>query len=137
MNTVASQPHRPFDLSFDKVPAILRGWNPLTIAAMIVGFVVYWPLGLGAIAWNWATRRGASWACGRPRDGRRDRAFRADTGNSAFEAWKAGELERLEEERRKLAAAQAEFNAFLDQLKQAKDREEFDRFMTNREGARP
>jgi hypothetical protein len=55
-----------------------------------------------------------------------------ETGNTAFESWKQGELERLEEERRKLAAAQAEFSGFLDQLKQSKDREEFDRFMAGR-----
>jgi Protein of unknown function (DUF2852) len=59
-------------------------------------------------------------------------ALARDSGNSAFEDWKRGELERLEQERQKLVAAQQEFADFLSQLKRAKDREEFDRFLAAR-----
>jgi hypothetical protein len=57
------------------------------------------------------------------------------SGNSVFDDWKRSELERLEEERRKLAEAERDFAFFLDQLRRAKDREEFDRFMAARRAA--
>ncbi|MDB5643421.1 MAG: hypothetical protein JWN07_2738, partial [Hyphomicrobiales bacterium] len=56
------------------------------------------------------------------------------TGNSAFDDWRTAELKRLEEEHRKLEAAEREFADFLRNLRQAKDREEFDRFMRDRGG---
>jgi hypothetical protein len=55
-----------------------------------------------------------------------------DTGNSAFEAHKSLELERLEAEYRQLAAKQHAFEAFLVHLRQAKDQEEFERFLKSR-----
>ena len=110
----------------------LRGrLGPFEIAAMVLGFVVFWPVGLAILFWAlWNKRQGGTatvpdWV---PRIG----ALGRNTGNSAFEDWKRGELERLEQERQKLAAAQQEFAQFLAQLKRAKDREEFDRFLAAR-----
>ena len=50
----------------------------------------------------------------------------------AFDEYKAGELERLERERQRLAEEQKAFGDFLDELKRKQDREEFDRFMASR-----
>ena len=47
------------------------------------------------------------------------------TGNSAFDAYKADTLRRLEEE-------QGNFEAFLERLREAKDKAEFDQFMNDR-----
>lgn len=47
------------------------------------------------------------------------------TGNSAFDTYKADTLRRLEEE-------QASFEAFLERLREAKDKSEFDQFMDDR-----
>jgi hypothetical protein len=49
------------------------------------------------------------------------------SGNRAFDEYKAETLRRLAEEQR-------EFLAFLSRLRQAKDKEEFDRFMADRRG---
>ncbi|MGH7248721.1 MAG: DUF2852 domain-containing protein, partial [Pseudomonadota bacterium] len=46
-------------------------------------------------------------------------------------------LARLEEERQKLVAAEREFAEFMENLRHARDREEFERFMDehkNRQG---
>ena len=51
-------------------------------------------------------------------------AFRS-SGNSAFDAYKADTLRRLEEE-------QEAFEAFLQRLRDAKDKAEFDQFMDDR-----
>ena len=47
------------------------------------------------------------------------------TGNAAFDAYKSDTLRRLEEE-------QANFEAFLGRLREAKDQTEFDDFMNER-----
>mgnify|MGYP000211559653 CR=1 FL=1 len=49
----------------------------------------------------------------------------ASSGNAAFDEYRAETLKRLEEE-------QAEFKGFLEQLRVAKDRAEFDAFMNDR-----
>lgn len=50
---------------------------------------------------------------------------RRPTGNSAFDAYKADTLRRLEEE-------QQNFESFLERLREAKDKSEFDQFMDER-----
>ena len=54
------------------------------------------------------------------------------TGNRAFDEWRDSELARLEEERRKLEEAEREFAAHIEELRRARDREEFERFMKAR-----
>lgn len=49
------------------------------------------------------------------------------TGNTAFDAYKADTLRRLEEE-------QNNFESFLERLRDAKDKAEFDQFMDERAG---
>ena len=55
------------------------------------------------------------------------RNFRGGTtsGNNAFDDYRATTLKRLEDEER-------EFRAFLDRLRHAKDKSEFDSFMSER-----
>lgn len=47
------------------------------------------------------------------------------SGNSAFDAYKADTLRRLEDE-------QGAFESFLQRLREAKDKQEFDSFMEDR-----
>ncbi len=47
------------------------------------------------------------------------------TGNTAFDAYKADTLRRLEDE-------QESFEEFLERLREAKDKAEFDQFMDDR-----
>jgi hypothetical protein len=75
----------------------------------------------------------SSWGCGAVR--RASRYYPA-SGNAAFDEWRTAELARLDEERRKLDEAQREFAEYVDAIRRAKDREEFERFMAERR-ARP
>jgi hypothetical protein len=97
--------------------------KPAWIAAMIAGFILIWPVGLAILGYMiWSGRMG--WSCnGHPR--RRMAHAGASTGNAAFDEYRAETLRRLEEE-------QAAFTDFLDQLRQAKDKAEFDQFMASR-----
>ncbi len=133
-------------------------WRPLELAAMVGGFLVFWPIGLAVIGFKmWQRRSGyqgdlfafteerartARETCRSWRDrgegwSRSARGFGGGfgprpTGNAAFDDWRAGELAKLEEERRKLEAAEREFADYITQLRRARDREEFDRFMRER-----
>ncbi len=110
------------------------------IAAMIVGFVIFWPIGLALLAYMiWSKRMfSKSRNCGMSRrDGdharhaerhqawHSARAAMRPSGNSTFDAYKTETLRRLEEE-------QSNFEAFLERLREAKDKAEFDQFMDDR-----
>lgn len=135
-----------------------RCWHsakPLWIAAMILGFIFWWPVGLtllllglwgkrmafgGCGGWQrasgnggwhpqggpppWASWKGF-WSCGSSSDRQS-----ASSGNHAFDEYRAETLRRLEEE-------QKEFSAFLERLRFAKDKSEFDQFMNDRRNRPP
>lgn len=112
-------------------------WRPAELIAMILGFVVFWPIGLAVLAWkkNWfglGDRARGVWGQNVWSQSGRTSDDVALTGNSAFDAYRATELERLEEERRRLIEEEEEFGAFLRRLREAKDQEEFLRFMKDR-----
>jgi biopolymer transport protein ExbB/TolQ len=126
--------------------ALIRpGWTPATIALMIIGFMLFWPLGFAMLAYIiWGDRldgfkrdvnRKTDSFCGAFRRSKRSAHFGREafgTGNAAFDEWRDKELERLDEERRKLDEMRSEFEEYANELRRAKDREEFDRFMTKR-----
>jgi Protein of unknown function (DUF2852) len=123
------------------------GWTPLNIAAMVIGFVIFFPIGLGILAWNiWSSRQlrqqpahagmGAAYHWAQAPWSQVHRDLARNSGNAVFEDYKRATLERLEEERRKLVAEQEAFASFLDDLKRAKDRTEFEHFMQEREARR-
>lgn len=126
-------------------PLIRPDWTPATIALMVLGFIVFWPLGLAMLAYILfgdrlqAFKREANdkvdgfyKSCRRGGWHGRSRGWYQDTGNVAFDDWRKAELERIEEERRKLDAMREEFDSYLRELRRAKDQEEFDRFMRER-----
>jgi hypothetical protein len=104
------------------------------IAAAVIGFILFWPIGLGLLAYMiWSKRMfSSSKSCNRgwSRDDSRARVHAAraamrPSGNSAFDAYKAETLRRLEEEQRA-------FEDFLGRLRAARDKAEFDQFMEER-----
>jgi hypothetical protein len=118
------------------------GWSLFEVATMILGFMVFWPIGLAVLGYKlWQAKHGgddlqtfatAKWDKARAAWSRPSAARHSATGNAAFDEWKSAELGRLEAERRKLEDAAREFSEFLNNVRRAKDREEFDRFMNER-----
>ena len=124
--------------------ALRPAWTPLTVVLMVIGFMLFWPLGLIMLAyilWGDHVPEVRRHFAGMRRSWSRDwggcgpRGY-ARSGNSAFDDYRERELRRLDEERRKLDEAQREFAEYSDAIRRAKDREEFDRFMAERR-ARP
>jgi hypothetical protein len=126
--------------------ALIRpAWTPATIALMVIGFMVFWPLGLAMLAYIiWGERLdGFKRDVNRATDGffggcRKASAWKRApaTGNVAFDDWRDAELTRLAEERRKLDEMRDEFDAYVRELRRAKDQDEFDRFMADRKRAK-
>jgi len=108
--------------------------KPAWIALMVLAFIVYWPLGLAVLAFTlWSGRMGCwngrglrRWQCG-PANMRAAGTWwqPPSSGNRAFDEYRSETLRRLEEEQR-------EFHDFLDRLRMAKDKAEFDQFMAER-----
>jgi hypothetical protein len=102
------------------------------IALIIAGFWFFWPVGLAALAFVVFSGRSRAWKCAsrgrwynmemRGRGGRM-----GGSGNAAFDEYRAETLKRLEDE-------QKEFVEYLEKLRQAKDKAEFDQFMADRRG---
>jgi hypothetical protein len=120
--------------------------KPAWIGLMIVSFILFWPLGLVVLGYLIGSGRMACWAHGGGHRWQRrmermqermewmqaaaerwggGRRYRGTSGNRAFDEYRAETLHRLEEEQR-------EFMEFLDRLRHAKDKVEFDQFMAER-----
>jgi hypothetical protein len=124
--------------------------KPAWIALIVLGFMAWWPLGLAVLAFtigsgrmgcgyhggqdrwqhkmermqrkmDWMRTRmsGNPWTGGNPWSGA------PSSGNRAFDEYRTETLRRLEEE-------QKEFAEFLERLRFAKDKAEFDQFMNER-----
>lgn len=125
-------------------------WSPLTIGLMVLGFIIFWPLGLAMLAYIiWGEKFGGSaekaqayWnkGCGYMRNNHKHHGFGrnefSSSGNAAFDEYRAEQLRRLEEERARLDAEIDAFHEYMANLRKAKDREEFDRFMGEHRGQR-
>ena len=122
--------------------------KPAWIGLTIVSFILFWPLGLVVLGYLIGSGRMACWAHGSGdhwqrrmermqqrmermqaaaeqwtgRGNRSSSDYRSSSGNRAFDEYRDETLRRLEEEQR-------EFKAFLDRLRHAKDKAEFDQFM--------
>ena len=122
------------------------GWRPGGIILMVLAFIWFWPIGLAILAYMIGSGRMGCWS---RHDGERwqrkmDRLHEkaewlqakaerwcgsarraASSGNRAFDEYRDETLRRLEDEQR-------EFKEFLDRLRHAKDKAEFDQFMAER-----
>jgi hypothetical protein len=122
------------------VTAKLDEWGkPAWIAAIVLGFMVFWPIGLLTLAYVIGSGRmgcghhradfsrwNKGWNKGWQKGGWPQRS----SGNTAFDEYRSETLKRLEDE-------EQEFRDFLDRLRAAKDKTEFDQFMAERKNKPP
>jgi hypothetical protein len=120
--------------------------KPAWIALIVLGFMAWWPLGLCLLAFTIGSGRmmGCGFHGGHDRwqhkmermqrkmdwmrsnmSGSAPWGSAPSSGNHAFDEYRSDTLKRLEEEQR-------EFREFLDRLRFAKDKTEFDAFMAER-----
>ena len=112
--------------------------KPAWIALTVLGFMAWWPLGLAVLAFSIGSGRMGCGSYGQNRwqqkmERMRDSMGRGgpwgftapSSGNRAFDEYRVETLKRLEDE-------QKEFREFLERLRFAKDKTEFDQFMAER-----
>ena len=141
----------------------LDQWGqPAWLGLMVLSFVLFWPFGLAVLAFLiWSGRMGCGWHGDRSEwkarmadrwsDKRYGGGQRAPhqqswggrsesrgsgyggfsgSGNAAFDEYREATLKRLEDEQR-------EFREYLERLRLAKDRSEFDQFVADRKNRPP
>jgi len=124
----------------------------LEIVGIVFAFIWFWPLALAYIAWKLMgypvpnefrafmernfTHLG-DFPFGNSNRGAQPHPASGPTGNSHFDDYRRAEIERLEAERRRLDDEVREFGEFVEELKRAKDREEFDAYMRKRRAMSP
>ena len=112
--------------------------KPAWIALMILGFMVWWPIGLATLAFimgrgrlGWNSDAVRRWQAGAEHHLRSAGTWwQPSSGNRAFDEYRNETLRRLEDEQR-------EFREFLARLRMARDRAEFDQFMAERRAGTP
>ena len=128
--TIATPVLRPASTQARITDVLSRGrdWldargRPAWIVAMVLGFIFVWPVGLALLGYMiWSKRMFGTCT----RRSRHVPAYRAEsTGNAAFDAYRDETLKRLEDEHRA-------FLDFLQKLREARDKAEFDQFMAGR-----
>ncbi|MBB3808985.1 DUF2852 domain-containing protein [Pseudochelatococcus contaminans] len=118
-----------------------NNWRPTELAALVIGLIVFWPLGIAVLAWKYWNDRSASprnldeifgegvrnlrgnlsgiFGSVSPKAGPGDASTYADdlapTGNAAFDAHVRDELHRIDTRRQHLAEEVRAFRAFLDE----------------------
>jgi Protein of unknown function (DUF2852) len=118
--------------------------HPGWIALMILGFVFWWPIGLAILAYIIWGRKMYGCSSGRWQHKMEKMQYKMEkmrarmgghfdapsSGNRAFDEYRTETLKRLEDE-------QTEFKDFLNRLRHAKDKAEFDQFMNERRSRPP
>ena len=130
-------------------PRARRRWSFLEIAVIVGSFIVFWPLGIAALIlklvkgelWSGASDMAPPWqkwqdkeSFGFAKGWQPSRgAWQHNSGNVAFDAYRKEQLDKLEAMRRKLDDERKAFAEHLSKLRMAKDKEEFDRFMAEKQ----
>ena len=107
-------------------------WGVVNIVAIVLGFIVWWPIGLALIAYTlWGPQH--DWLT--PENGKSpiDDLSGKWSGSSPFDDYRVTALKRLESQRRKLEDEEAAFNEFLDRLRNARNRQEFDQYLAEQQ----
>ena len=110
-------------------------WTGFNIAAMVVGFMLFWPVGLVVLYWilkgrdardlpaavreQWSQLRGVSYS---------------RTDNVVFNEYQQTQYDRIREIKDEIDSRARNFAAFRDDAQRRKDEEEFSRFMASSPG---
>ena len=98
--------------------------NVAWIATLVLAFIIFWPIGLALLAYMIWSKRMFNGSCNKSRHATRH-AFRS-SGNSAFGRLQGRHAAPASKRNRRRS------RTFLQRLRDAKDKAEFDQFMDDR-----
>lgn len=116
-------------------------WNPCSIVAMVLGFILFWPIGLALLFWmisgrpvsaipgaareTWASMFGSGnssgWAS----------RSTAQSGNQVFDEYQQTQHDRIAEIKTEIRDTYDRFRDFKNDAKRKAEKEEFDNFMNS------
>ncbi len=115
-------------------------WSAMNIAAMVIGFVLFWPVGLLVLYWNlsgrdikdlpdaiqqkWSKMFGGSFH-------RSKRHNHTDNDNSIFEEFQQTQYDRIKEIKEEIKSRARSFKDFRSNAKRRADEQEFKDFMSS------
>ncbi len=118
-------------------------WSGLNIAAMVVGFVLFWPVGLFVLVWilagqdvrdvpQWLHRQWSKvmqmWQGG-------DGLSKGErSGNPVFNEFQQTQYDRIREIKDEIKERSRRFSEFREKAKRRADEDEFNRFMADAPG---
>ena len=115
-------------------------FSPLSIAAMVMGFILFWPIGMFILFWTLAGRTlselanlmqsmwGKMSTVWEDRDGF---SFESDSENVVFRDYQRTQYDRIREIKDEIKERSRRFAEFKADVKRKQDQEEFDRFMAS------
>lgn len=116
-------------------------WSATNIVAMVLGFIVFAPLGLAILLWSVAGRP-VEELPGWLRDMWRQLRGHKDWGkrggdNTVFDEYQQAQHDRIDEIKEEIRRRAEAFRDFRADANRRRDREEFDAFMGTNPGQRP
>jgi len=128
-----------FGRGYGKGSCSKGNWSPLNIGAMVVGFVLFWPIGLLVLYWNISGRDARDlpgavkqkWSSLFNRTGTKQEDFSATAHNTVFEEFQQTQYDRIAEIKEEIKERARRFNEFRSDAKRRAEEEEFNKFMAS------
>ncbi len=118
-------------------PACCKGhWSGLNIAAMVIGFIIFPPLGLIVLFWTLAGHPiqalpGAIQRKWNDYIGGKKQMPTSNNNNVVFQEYQQTQYDRINELKEEIRSRAERFATFRSDAKRRKDQEEFDAFMSS------
>ena len=112
-------------------------WSPLNIALMVIGYVMFWPIGLlimfglfaGIRPMELPGRLYAWFASVKGQVSNPFKSYFSDSGNRVFDEYQQTQLDRIEEIKGEVRERADRFSNFKGDEERRREQEQFDRFM--------
>lgn len=111
-------------------------WSGMNIAAMVIGFIIFPPLGLVVLVWTLAGHPIQSLPAAirnkwNEFSSGEKKVKHADSGNVVFKEYQQTQYDRINELKEEIRTRAERFRAFRSDTKRREDQKEFDSFMAS------
>ena len=114
-------------------------WSPINIAGLVVGFMIFWPVGLIVLAWILTGHHVLDLPAA-IRDlwsrffSSTESRMHSGTDNIVFNEYQQTQYDRISEIKNEIRDRARRFADYREDIQRRHDRKEFDRFMANAPG---
>lgn len=109
-----------------------RKWNAVNVISIVVGMVVYWPVGLFLLGWVICDRQVRDLPGAISERARKLAGWtrqHTGTGNRVFDEYQQTQFDRIAELKAEIREREAAFRRYTDEKNRAEEKNQFDEFM--------